>query len=391
MEEPSTYERAVPLLHLEVAYGLAVGRYDIPELPPLSGVHPRAALEGVLLEALRRPPCLVSFSGGVDSSALLAVATSVARRHGLPDPVPATLVFRESAESDEREWQYLVLDHLELRRADWLRFDFSDELDAVGPVAQEVLLRHGLVWPFNLHFHLPIVKAAAGGSVVTGFGGDELGRSSAGLFAERLFAKRRFKRPQDLALIAYRLSPSGVNWARELLRSEDFEAELPWLTPYGRKRLRFALARESTHPFGWDALLREYVWPARYFQVCRETFRIMAAPYDVRMFHPFVEPPVLRTLGRGRVSGLGGRRGIYEFLFGGLLPPALLERTTKAVFDDPLWTSTASAFARSWSGRGLDERLVDPAALRAHWLNPERSVMATTALQAAWLVDNAPS
>ena len=54
-----------------------------------------------MLRALRRPPCLVSFSGGLDSSALLAVATAVARREGLDDPVPATLVVPGSPESDE--------------------------------------------------------------------------------------------------------------------------------------------------------------------------------------------------------------------------------------------------------------------------------------------------
>ena len=51
---------------------------------------PRAALEAVVLRALLRPPCLVSFSGGRDSSLVLAIASDVARRHGLPLPVPAT-------------------------------------------------------------------------------------------------------------------------------------------------------------------------------------------------------------------------------------------------------------------------------------------------------------
>ena len=48
------------------------------------------------------------------------------------------------------------------------------ELDAVGPYAQRMLRGHGLVGPFNAHFHLPLIDAARGGSLLTGIGGDEL-------------------------------------------------------------------------------------------------------------------------------------------------------------------------------------------------------------------------
>ena len=50
---------------------------------------PRPTLERILLGALQRAPCVVAFSGGRDSSALLAEATRVARVHGLEDPVPS--------------------------------------------------------------------------------------------------------------------------------------------------------------------------------------------------------------------------------------------------------------------------------------------------------------
>ncbi len=380
--------RAVPLHRVEVAYGLAIGRARDVAALPRSDVPPRRALEGVLLRALQRPPCLVSFSGGLDSSALLALAVAVAREHGLPPPVPATLVFGSSSAAEERSWQELVLDHVGLSRSGWRRFALTDELDLVGPVAQEVLLRHGLLWPFNLHFHVPILEAAAGGSVITGFGGDELARGSASLWAERLIAKRRFRRPQDLALIGYRLAPSGVHWARELTRRDELRGELPWLTARGRRRVRRVRAAENVHPFGWGPLLRDWWWRRRYVQVCRENFARVAAPHDVEVVHPFTEPALLRALAGGRYHGLGDRRGLLEALVGDLLPEALLARTTKATFDDPLWTPTALAFAARWSGRGLDERLVDPVALRRHWLGGEPSAMSATLLQAAWLADH---
>lgn len=381
---------AVPLRGLEVAYGFAVGRWAGAKPLRPSSQHPRLALEGVLREALRRPPCLVSFSGGLDSSALLAVAVAVARREGLPDPVPATLVFPASGPSDELEWQHLVLDHLEIPRSAWRRFLLTDELDAVGPVARQMLERHGLVWPFNLHFHLPIIEAASGGSVVTGFGGDEIGRSSAGMWGERLIAGRRLWNLKSAGLLAYSVAPPGVRWARQLTRAREYEEEFPWMTPYGRRRLRLAVADEDTHPLGWGRSLRDYFWRRRYVRVCRENFRIVAAPYGVEVRHPFVEAPVLASLGEGHFAGLGDRRGVWDFLFEGLLPEALLARTTKAAFTDPLWTQTSFDFARSWSGRGLDERLVDPEVLRAHWLGDRLSAMSTLLLQAAWLVDHGP-
>lgn len=60
-----------------------------------------------MLPALDRPPCLVSFAGGRDSSAVLAVAP------WSPE---------EQAE-------------------------VNDELNLTGPVAQHAVLGHGLLWP----------------------------------------------------------------------------------------------------------------------------------------------------------------------------------------------------------------------------------------------------
>lgn len=337
--------------------------------------------------ALLRPACLVSFSGGLDSSALLALATAVARREGLADPVPATLVFPDSEESDELEWQELILRHLGLD--DWIRLSFTDELDAVGPVAQRALTRHGLLWPFNLHFHLPIIEAAAGGTVITGFGGDELGRSSGSLSAERALSRRRVASPGAAVHLAYRLSPRPVIWSRELARRHDLRSGFPYLTAKARRQLQVALAGEHTHPFGWGRLLRRWLWRSRYYQLCRQNFEVLASHDDVAMVHPFVEPAVLSSLGEdGRYAGLGDRRDLLDTLMGDLLPPQFLARTTKGTYSVPLWTDSSTRFAASWSGAGLDTSLVNPEVVRAAWLTEGRSVMSTTMLQAAWLADH---
>jgi hypothetical protein len=94
---------APALSPLEVASGLVLDpRRSRARLPSVrQGTTPRAALEAAVLPALRRSPCLVSFSGGRDSSAVLAVAASVARREGLPLPIPATNRFPGARLTDE--------------------------------------------------------------------------------------------------------------------------------------------------------------------------------------------------------------------------------------------------------------------------------------------------
>ena len=189
--------------------------------------------------------------------------------------------------------------------------------------------------------------------------------------------------------LVYRLSPWPVRFLRELVRRHDLRQRFPYLTAKARWQLQFALVREHTHPFGWGPLLRRWLWRSRYFQVCRANFDALASHDDVAMVHPFVDPAVLSSLGEnGRYAGLGGRKELLDTLMGDLLPPQFLDRITKGTYSVPLWTETATRFAASWSGSGLDTSLVDPEAVRAAWLSEGRSVMSTTMLQSAWLADN---
>ncbi|HLF44659.1 MAG TPA: hypothetical protein VJA46_14195, partial [Acidimicrobiia bacterium] len=64
---------------LEVAAGWVAGYEKADERATDAGADPLAVLEKLLLPALESPPCFVEFSGGRDSSALLAVAVDVAR------------------------------------------------------------------------------------------------------------------------------------------------------------------------------------------------------------------------------------------------------------------------------------------------------------------------
>ncbi len=162
---------------VEVAWGTIFGH--LGTLPPATDPTETArhALERVVLESVRRAPCGVAFSGGRDSSLLLAVATHVARRDGLPDPVPVSRVFPDVTESDEQTWQETVIRHLGL--ADWERITIHDELDVVGPIATGIVRQHGVLWPPTLAGDVPLVDVVRGGSMMDGEGGDEVLGSAA--------------------------------------------------------------------------------------------------------------------------------------------------------------------------------------------------------------------
>ena len=133
---------------LEIHSGVVVGPRRGPGAaePPDVREHPRAMLEALLLEALSQPPCTVLFSGGRDSSVMLAAAVHVARRHGLPEPVPLTMRSDQPA-TWESEWQELTIRHLGLQ--EWQRLEVSTELDTLGELATDTLRRFGVYWPSN--------------------------------------------------------------------------------------------------------------------------------------------------------------------------------------------------------------------------------------------------
>ncbi len=125
-------------------------------------------------EAMQRGPLWVAFSGGRDSSSLIAIAAHVARRDGFDLPVPVTMTFPHMPESHEEDWQRTVLGHLG-SRISGCRCDCATISTRSAPPAQRALTRHGVMMPPNAHAFLPMMDAmGAGGTIVSGGGGDEL-------------------------------------------------------------------------------------------------------------------------------------------------------------------------------------------------------------------------
>jgi asparagine synthase (glutamine-hydrolysing) len=351
------------LSSLEISAGFPLPDGASPAEPIPSDLEPRTAFAQSMVVALSRPPCVVSFSGGRDSSLVLAVAAEVARREGLPPPIPLTV--RPSGDSDheERGWQERVVGHLGL--TEWIRVEIGDELDCVGPEAQRLLLRHGILWPANAHFHLPQLQHAAGGSVLTGIGGDEV-FSSSGWERPRLLLLRRVRpEPRDALRVGLALAPERVK--RRVIASRH-GVELEWLTNDAQSEINAALAHEAaSEPLGWR---RRFGWVLgfRYLEVGTRSLDVLASDWNVEMHHPFLDLTFVGTLA-GLTLGhrFADRTEALSQLFSGVLPAGLESRSSKAVFAETLWGSFSRSFAASWDGSGVDPAVVDVDALRRRW------------------------
>jgi asparagine synthase (glutamine-hydrolysing) len=328
-------------------------------------------MEGLIQRALARTPCLISFSGGRDSSALLALAVHIARRDGFELPIPATATFADAPDAEEDGWQRVVLDHIGI--SEQVRIPITSELDLVGPLAGPALLRHGLLWPANAHFHLPIFEAATGGSVLTGLGGDEIAACSAAAAPRRPRAARQRFRRDNLLIAGFAAAPRPI---RALVFRR--RAEVPhWLTSHGRRLVRrAAVSDEARVPQVFDRMLTDWVWKSRYFRVCIESLDVLAAEHDVA---------VMALARAGGPTGFGDRTALIRALFGQLLPEATVERASKGSFDEPLWGKQARGFVATWDGAGVDDLLVDVPALAAEWRSDRPAFLTTPLLQASWL------
>jgi hypothetical protein len=378
------------LTWLEELWTIPLGRDPMTE--PLAERaflgSPREALEAAVLPAVCRPPCVVSFSGGVDSSIVLALATHVARREGLPLPIPITNRFPLLEEADESEWQERVVSHLAIE--DWTRLEWDDEMDIVGPFATGILRRHGILAPFNAHFSYPLIERAAGGSLLSGFGGDELFESFSRAAAARVLVQHCRPRPGDMRSVALAFIPRPLQ-ARVVARRRPFH-RYNWIRPRHRRRLAHAYGLwESSDRVRADRALREWWWPSRMVQCTIAGDQVLGADFDTLMGSPFVDPDVLCACARaGGPTGLGrgSRARGFEGVVGDLLPNEILRRNSKASFNGAFWNSHAKAFVKRWDGGGIDPAIVDTDALREHWSTVRPDGHSFVQLHRAWLASH---
>ncbi|PXY32081.1 asparagine synthase-related protein [Prauserella muralis] len=371
----------------DVAIGHPAGDVALlPARPARVEPDPARALRDALRPALRRSPCVVAFSGGRDSSLLLAVAADLAVRDGFEPPVAVTFRYPGDAAADESAWQDLVAAHLRERGLafEWVRQDIGDELDLVGPLTAPVLRAHGgPTFPAALGNTILLARHAAGGSLVTGNAGDEvLGGHRAGVL--RAVARRRARglTRADWRLAATCAAPAPIRSA--LARRALGEAR--WLRPEPRRAaLAAAARRHGRRPLRWD----RSVWSAlapRAGVVGRRTRTAVVRGHDATLVEPLSDPAFVASYAAfgGRWGGLT-RAAAMRLLADGLLPEEMLARRDKAEFNGSRFGPVARAFATEWAGQGVDEGLVDPVALRAAWLSDVPPAGTAMLLQQAWL------
>jgi hypothetical protein len=372
------------LTPLEVSCGLVFGHEPDaaePEDPAEGRDGPVEALERAILPALLRPPCLISFSGGRDSAAVLAVAARLARREQLPLPIPATNRFPDVSASDESLWQEQIVAHV--RVEDWIKLDFTDELDAVGPIAGRALRRHGLLWPFNAHFHVPLLEAAQGASLLTGIGGDEALSASRWTRASAVMSGQVLPVPRDLVRVAFALSPRPL---RSRVLRRRMPAGYPWLREHARREVSAAWAAEAAaEPIRWRARFR-WCEGLRYLKVGISSLAVLAADADVRIVHPLADARFGAALARlPRRRRFSNRAEAMRLLFSDVLPEQILVRTTKASFDRAFFNRHSEGLVKNWRGEAIDCELVNGRELRGVWTSPEPDARSFSLLQSVWL------
>lgn len=364
---------------LEVAGGWVNG-YDLEPLPPGPHAHPREILDQLLLRCLTRSPCLVAFSGGRDSSVVLAAAVAVARQEGLPLPVPVTLTYPRSPEADEADWQRQVLEHLGI--AERIVLTVYDEHDPIGPVVTPLLLRHGTMWPPNLAPTWRMMDLARGGVLLTGEGGDEVfGVKRISPLTKVL--KARGRADSRLYPHAARALAPGLLRRRAALQDR-------YRRPWVREPVEGLLAcRHADDVVAHSLHAGRHAWQfatRRCAKRAYDTLRALGSDIDVDFVPTFVEPDLVAAVAAAAgFWGWTGRAATMRALFGDLLPRAVLERSTKATFNRAVFTEHTREFACQWNGDGVDSALVDPEALRDNWLSDFPHAPTMNLLQQAWL------
>jgi len=339
-----------------------------------------AALEEAVLPAVLASPCVVSFSGGKDSALVLAVAARVARREGLPLPIPVSWRFPGISRADESPWQDRIL--AELRIVDRVVLTAGDELDLVGPVAQSLLRRHGVVYPANLHLHEPILTDARGGAMLTGLGGDQVLTcwSAAGRVPVRRTARA--------------VAARGPGWVRAsaaaMSRSGSFGAaaggDYPWLRRDAARRvMRDWLDEWAGRP---DRPDRRLWWESRRrrLTVAADNLASLGADHAATVVNPLLDRAFHASLVSSVPAGVRlDRSALIRLICGDRIPPVVDQHRPKGWFRDVFVRTPTLTLAREWDGRGADVSLVDPAVLADLWRGAPFPPGTGSLLQQAWV------
>ena len=330
--------------------------------------------------ALESGRCLVAFSGGRESSWLLAAVVAGARSRGYPDPIPVTL--RHAGPPGERaaKLQERVVAHLCLQ--DWERVTVDDELELLGPYARRALAEAGLLFPATAYSLLPLLDVARGGWLLSGGGVTDFFLYWRWARLSEVLAGRRLPRRRDLRELAAASLPAPLLGRRG-------EAPPPWLREDAAREVERRLGATRRVPLGFGAALARQR-THRCHTGMRRSLEKLADSAGARLMLPFRDDRYIAALASaGGRRGFGDRSSLVLQLAGHLLPAELLRRSDGAGGAQPFFGEASAAFAANWTGEGLDPDVVDANALRAGWSSSSFPWASTMLLQLAFAHDEA--
>src|SRR5262249_43476009 len=148
--------------------------------------------------------------------------------------------------------------------------------------------------------------------------------------------------PWDVFRVGLALSPRTIRRAVEARRGGPTFA---WLKPEPTRQLARAWADHvARFPLRWDARLREW-WSSRYIQLYIRSKAAIAADWDVHVVHPLADGVFVATLTHEiGPRGFRSRTAAMRTLFGDVLPEAVTDRSSKATFDEVLWSRHSRSF-----------------------------------------------
>jgi asparagine synthase (glutamine-hydrolysing) len=318
------------------------------------------------------------------------VAASVARREGLPPPIAVSLRFAGVETAEESRWQEMVIAQAGV--TEWERVEITTELDLLGPLARDLISKHGVLWPANTMFHAPIAALARGGTLVTGFGGDEF--MSSGWTWDRLnrvLTRQVRPRRGDLLELAGALGPRPLR-RRVLARRPEPSVPSPWLWPHAEQAVSRAWDdMRVAEPVRYDKAVR-YWGSSRYISKTLESLELLAGGFGAAIVHPFADTRFFTAVARERGRNCPRSRSqAMVALFADVLPEQTLVRVGKASFNGAFLGPATREFARGWDGSGVDSSIVDVEALRAIWRTPDPDARSYPVFQAAWAATVRPS
>ena len=203
--------------------------------------------------------------------------------------------------------------------------------------------------------------------------------------AEVLSGHRRANK-RDLALLARALSPAYRR--ADVLRRRDFPPPMPWLRPAPeRQALAMWRRRQVSAPVRFDRAMVTQV-THRCFDGAAGTFDAIGESLGTPIDQPLRRPGVVEAIaGAGGWRGFGSPRELLRRVCGELLPPELLRPRPVPDLTHIFFGDASREFAANWSGVGLDESVVDVAALRRNWLRERPDSRTACLLQYAWLTE----